>query len=119
MTKFLIAVAACATFGTGALPMPDSSTPASALAQPYEHFGFDVLRELHAQRPVGNVFISPTSIAVALAMTSNGANGTTRDAILKTLQSEPRLLVSIATYNERDNLPALLRKQALWLRYTG
>src|SRR5271169_5130584 len=88
MMKYLIAVMACAMFGIGALPAPDSSSPASALAQPYEHFGFDVLRELHSQRPAGNVFISPTSIAVALAMTSNGANGTTRDAILRTLHSD-------------------------------
>lgn len=86
--KCLIAVLACAIGGAGFLPRPDSPAPAAALAQPYEHFGFDVLRELRSQRSDGNVFVSPTSIAVALAMTSNGANGATRDAILKTLHAE-------------------------------
>ena len=123
MIKYLIAVMACAMFGTGALPTPDSSSPASALAQPYEHFGFDVLRELHSQRPVGNVFISPTSIAVALAMTSNGANGTTRDAILKTLHSDGQ---SIETFNAANRALAeqianaksvqLSMANALWLQ---
>src|SRR5277367_2391204 len=120
MMKYLIAVMACAMFGTGALPAP---SPASALAQSYEHFGFDVLRELHAQRPVGNVFISPTSIAVALAMTSNGANGTTRDAILKTLHSDGQ---SIETFNAANRALAeqianaksvqLSMANALWLQ---
>ena len=75
--------------GTGAPSRPDSSYPAQALAKPYAQFGFDALRELAAKHPDGNVFISPTSIAVALAMTSNGAHGATRDAILATLHSDP------------------------------
>ena len=52
------------------MPNADSSPPTSPLARPYAEFGFDVLRKLASQRPDGNVFISPTSIAVALAMTS-------------------------------------------------
>ena len=86
--KHLIALLAFAIFSTGALPKADSPSPASALTRPYEQFGFDVLRGLRSHDPKGNVFISPTSIAVALAMTSNGANGTTREAILKTLHAD-------------------------------
>lgn len=86
--KLLIALLAFAIFSTGALPKADLPAPASALTRPYEQFGFDVLRGLRSHDPKSDVFISPTSIAVALAMTSNGANGATRDAILKTLHSD-------------------------------
>ena len=69
---------------------PYQSTPdaANVLAHPYAQFGFDVLRDLTAENPRANIFISPTSIAVALAMTANGAEGATRDAILTALHSQ-------------------------------
>ena len=86
--KCLVTVAACLMLGSGAMPKVDSPPATSTLARPYAQFGFDVLRQLASQRPDANVFISPTSIAVALAMTSNGANGTTREAILRTLHSD-------------------------------
>ena len=69
------------------------------LARPYAQFGFDVLRELRSERPGENVFISPTSIAVALAMTSNGASGTTRDAILRTLHADTQSLEAFNAAN--------------------
>jgi len=70
------------------MPKVDSSPATSALARPYAQFGFDIFRQLASQRPDANIFISPTSIAVALAMTSNGATGATQTAILKTLHSD-------------------------------
>jgi len=82
--------------------MPKADTPpANALAKPYAQFGFDVLRQLESQRPDANVFISPTSIAVALAMTSNGASGATQSAILRTLHAdtESANIQSIDTFN--------------------
>ncbi len=94
--KRFFAVAACLMLGSGAMPKADSTPATSALARPYAQFGFDVLRQLAAQRPDADVFISPTSIAVALAMTSNGANGTTRSAILRTLHADTQ---PIATFN--------------------
>lgn len=45
-------------------------------------FGLRILEEIGSQ---GNVMISPISISTALAMTMNGANGTTRDEMMKTL----------------------------------
>jgi serine protease inhibitor len=43
----------------------------------YTAFGFDLFRRLQAEDPDGNVFVSPTSAALALAMTYNGAVGET------------------------------------------
>lgn len=54
----------------------------------YAQFGFELLKELHSSCPEQNIFISPMSIAVALAMTANGASGTTREAILQVLHSD-------------------------------
>ncbi len=94
--RFLIAIVACLMLGSAPMPKADSSSPENALARPYAQFGFDVLRQLESKRPDANVFISPTSIAVALAMTSNGATGATRDAILRTLHAETQ---PIETFN--------------------
>ena len=69
---------------TSAMKPPGNSQD---LAKPYADFGFDVLRDLVSERAQGNVFISPYSIAVSLAMLSNGADGTTKQAILKTIHS--------------------------------
>ena len=48
-------------------------------------FAFNIFRELVAEDRNKNIFISPLSISMALAMTYNGAEGTTRDSMAKTL----------------------------------
>lgn len=48
-------------------------------------FGFRLFTELIKQDDIKNTFISPTSIAMALAMTYNGADRTTKDSMAKTL----------------------------------
>jgi serine protease inhibitor len=88
MMKPLLALVVCAMSGIVTQPKPDPSEAARSLSQPYAQFGFDMLRELSAAHHNSNIFISPASVAVALAMTSNGAQGATRDAILKTLHSD-------------------------------
>src|SRR5271170_3165639 len=99
MIKILVAVMAFAISGTSVREKPDPSEATRSLAQPYEQFGFEMLRELAAKRPDGNIFISPTSVAVALAMTSNGAQGATRDAILATLHSGGQSIESFNAAN--------------------
>jgi serine protease inhibitor len=47
--------------------------------------GLKMVAALSARRPRQNVFISPLSIFMALAMTESGAGGTTRDAMRQTL----------------------------------
>jgi serine protease inhibitor len=50
-------------------------------------FGFDIFRKINVnESPDKNVFISPLSISLALAMTYNGANGDTRTEIQNTLR---------------------------------
>ena len=51
----------------------------------YNAFGISALQRLSAPSKTQNVFISPVSIGVALAMAADGAKGATREAMLKTL----------------------------------
>ena len=49
-------------------------------------FGFKLFSEIAKQDAGKNVFISPFSVAAALAMTYNGASGETRQAMAETLE---------------------------------
>lgn len=49
-------------------------------------FSFDLLNAIRAEKPGENLFISPASVSLALAMTYNGAVGETRQAMAKALQ---------------------------------
>ena len=55
------------------------------LAPAHTRFGLKLLREL-ARGEEGNVFVSPPSVAFALAMTYNGAGGETREAMARALE---------------------------------
>ncbi|MEH1870411.1 serpin family protein [Nostoc sp.] len=59
-------------------------------------FGFKLFSEvLKKDNGQNNVFISPSSVAIALAMTYNGASGTTQLAIAKTLELQGLTLPEI------------------------
>lgn len=49
-------------------------------------FGFDLFKEMSKNAGDTNLFISPVSVSLALGMTYNGADGTTREAMAKTLK---------------------------------
>jgi serpin B len=53
--------------------------------------GLKMVAALSARRPKQNVFISPLSIFMALAMTESGAGGATRDAMRQALSVPPGL----------------------------
>jgi len=57
-----------------------------ALVSSNTEFAFKIFKELNKEDGDKNIFISPLSISMALAMTYNGAEGTTKDAITKTLE---------------------------------
>jgi serpin B len=48
-------------------------------------FAFDLFKKLLIEDTNRNIFISPLSVSIALAMTYNGAEGTTKEAMAKTL----------------------------------
>jgi len=51
-------------------------------------FGFDLFQQLQRQAANKNVFFSPLSVSVALAMTYNGAAGETKNAMARALKIE-------------------------------
>ncbi|MCL5270192.1 MAG: serpin family protein [bacterium] len=71
--------------GAGRGGMADNAT-LEKLAEADRAFGFDLLGRLTAGDTPRNLFISPASVAMALAMTINGAAATTRDAMAQTLR---------------------------------
>lgn len=87
----------------------------------YNAFGISALQRLSAQSKTQNVFISPVSIGVALAMTADGARGKTREAMLAALGMRGAkvddinaALVTELTQN-RDAQAAIAN--ALWTRH--
>lgn len=65
---------------------PNSSQVDSRLLAANANFGFNLYAELVRQDAGKNIFLSPTSVAIALAMTYNGADGDTRAAMERALQ---------------------------------
>jgi len=49
-------------------------------------FGLKLFKEIIREEKDSNVFISPLSVSMALGMTYNGANGSTQEAMQKTLE---------------------------------
>jgi serine protease inhibitor len=49
-------------------------------------FGFNLFNTLSKQEPNKNIFISPTSVALALSMTYNGVSGETKQEMTKVLE---------------------------------
>lgn len=50
-------------------------------------FGFDLMEQIAAEKPAGNIFISPYSVSCALQMTAAGAAGPTRAEMQKVLKT--------------------------------
>jgi len=57
-----------------------------SLVESDNKFGLKLFKEIIRQESDKNVFVSPLSISMALGMTLNGANGSTRDAMIETLE---------------------------------
>jgi serpin B len=57
-----------------------------ALIESDNKFGLKLFRQINVTQTDSNVFISPLSISMALSMTLNGADGTTREAMDQTLE---------------------------------
>lgn len=67
--------------------MRDLTATEQSLVEMDNRFGLKLFKQITATEPADqNVFISPLSVSMALGMTYNGANGTTRDAMAQTLE---------------------------------
>jgi serine protease inhibitor len=67
-------------------PMPGSTWFAPGLVESDNKFGLKLFKEIIKEEKDSNVFISPLSVSMALGMTYNGANGSTQEAMQKTLE---------------------------------
>ena len=63
-------------------------------------FGFKLFSEILKQDSQKNVFVSPTSVAIALSMAYNGASGETQQAMAKALELQGMSLQDINQANE-------------------
>lgn len=87
-------------------------------------FGFKIFSELFQQQPNQNIAISPTSLAIALAMTYNGASGETQQAMSKTLELQGMNLKEVnqanaalqASWRNLDTKVQLSIANSLWVR---
>jgi serpin B len=88
-------------------PAFDRTAIAPAFVSGTNAFGFKLLSELSKKDGDKNVFISPASVALALALANNGANGETQKAIA-TVLGTPNLDLQQAN-SAYANLQGLLR----------
>jgi serpin B len=87
-------------------------------------FGFKLYSEILKQEQGKNVFVSPSSLAIALAMTYNGANGETKQAMAKTLELQGMSLTELNQANadlkslleNPDKAVQLAIANSLWAR---
>jgi len=64
----------------------EPSSLEKTLSRADNQFGFKLFQELNTETGDSNLFISPFSVAMALGMTLNGANGETEQAMRRTLE---------------------------------
>jgi serine protease inhibitor len=67
-------------------PVRDLAAAEKELVTSNNKFGLKLFREIVSQEGDKNVFVSPLSVAMALGMTYNGANGATQEAMQNTLE---------------------------------
>lgn len=87
-------------------------------------FAFDIFSVLNQEDPGANLFISPLSISAALAMTYNGAEGSTLQAMAETLHfaGTDRAVINESFYNllahlkDVDDQIALTLANSIWIR---
>ena len=78
---------------------PFQSQSQTSISQAHNTFGFNSFKILAKEEGNKNIFISPSSIALALSIVYNGANGETKNAMQKTLQFQN---MDIAAINQES-----------------
>ncbi len=94
------------------------------LATATSRFSFKLYDQLLKRRTSNNTFVSPASVMLALAMTYNGADGTTRQAMARTLELDGMSLEEVnrafadlkAALTPADPKVQLKIANSLWVR---
>lgn len=125
-TLFISSVVAAGFYSFGCVATADEgvSEARGNLVSADNSFGFEVFRQLVEKDYDDNIFMSPTSLAIALTMAYNGASGETKEAMAKVLELQGMSLEEVNQTNaallERlNNLGGdVLLKMAnsLWVR---
>lgn len=112
--------------------LPDDKTGAESdelieikLTEKLNKFGFELFNDLNVKVGNDNIFISPVSLALALAMVNNGADGFTYTEIssVLNLMEHNRLSINTAFKNMQDSLlvadekTELLIGNSIWYDY--
>ncbi len=86
----LILSLGCKDLGTSSdeqrIPSRPLTSTEKSLVTSDNSFGFKLFAAVNSSETGNSVFISPLSVSMALGMTLNGANGTTKDAMVQTLE---------------------------------
>src|SRR5215213_2923193 len=96
----------------------------SRLTAASSRFAFKLYNELLKRRKGDNTFVSPASVMLALAMTYNGAAGTTQQAMARTLEIEGMSLEDVnrafadlkSTLASADPKVQLKIANSIWVR---
>ncbi|MCV3213483.1 serpin family protein [Plectonema radiosum NIES-515] len=88
-------------------PLPNSESPSTKktvkpdtkVVAANTKFGLKLFSEIWKKDSKDNIFISPSSVAIALAMTYNGASGSTQQAMAKALELQGISLEDINSSN--------------------
>ncbi|RPI21681.1 MAG: serpin family protein [Acidobacteria bacterium] len=86
VTLVVIAGLLAVTRGSGARQGNADQAANTRLAAAHNAFGFKLFSALRGEPGTENLFISPSSVAFALAMTWNGAAGPTRESMSRALE---------------------------------
>jgi serine protease inhibitor len=80
-------------------PKQVAATVDPRLLQAETQFSFDLLNAIRAEKPGENLFISPASVSLALAMTYNGAVGETQQAMAQALSADGMSVADVNAAN--------------------
>ena len=102
----------------------DSEKRVMKVAETNNEFSFNFLKEILKTDEGANVFISPLSVSFALSMVLNGADGTTKEQMMDTLQLKGIELIDLNTgmkdlnksLYRADRKVELRIANSLWLR---
>lgn len=111
--SLMLSMAGCGTSNEGNLQIAEGvefgERDYEKIVSPNNELGFKLLKEIETDDN-GNLFISPTSLLMALAMVYNGADGVTKEGIADAMQAEGIDLMDVNKANA--SLMTILNKNS-------